>query len=220
MRRRALAWALVLYGAAGLVLAVTGAAIGLDVATRVERLADDADGTLAAAARATRTAADSFENVDASLSDAQESAIAAAALSGDASGTLRSLGLAMELSLLGSQPLLPLAEEFATSADQADALADTLASVGGSLGDTRTDLTVVATELGSLADRLERLRGAGGDEAAPPPLRLFVMLLLVWMMLPAIAALVAGLALLRRPREVVMVEQLPPDDGARPSRPA
>jgi hypothetical protein len=40
------------------------------------------------------------------------------------------------------------------------------------------------------------------------------------MMLPAIAALVAGLALLRRPREVVMVEQLPPDDGTRPSRPA
>lgn len=218
MRRRALAWALVLYGATGLLLGVTGAAIGLDVATRVERLATDADGTLAAAARATRAAAESFENVDASLTDARDSAIAAAALSGDASGTLRSLALAMELSLLGSQPLLPLADEFAASADQADALADTLASVGGSLGDTRADLTVVGTELGALADRLESLRAPGND-AAPPPLRLFVMLLLVWMMLPAIAALVAGLAMLRRPREVVVVEPAPPDER-RPSRPA
>ncbi len=216
MRRRALAWALVLYGAAGIGLAVTGAAIGLDVATRVERLASDADGTLAAAAGATRAAADSFENVDASLSDAQESATAASALSRDASGTLRSLALAMQLSLLGSQPLLPIAEEFETSAGQADELADTLATVGGSLGDTRTDLTVVGTQLGALADRLERLRGAGTGEADPPPLRLFVILLLVWLVLPAIAALVTGLALLRRPREVVVVPSTAADDRASP----
>lgn len=218
MRRRALAWTLVLYGAAGLALAVTGAAVGLDLTTRVERLAVDADGTLAAAAGATRAAADAFENVDASLSDAEESATAASALSRDASGTLRSLALAMEVSLLGSQPLLPLAEEFATSADQADDLAETLASVGGSLGDTRTDVVVVGTELGVLADRLEGLRGTGDDDAAPPPLRLFVMLLLVWLVLPAIAALVTGLAMLRQPREVVVVEPAAPGD--RPSRPA
>lgn len=218
MGRSALAWALVLYGAAGLGLAVTGAAVGLDLATRVERLAADADGTLAAAAGATRAASDSFENVDTSLSDAQESATAASTLSGDASGTLRSLALAMELSLLGSQPLLPLAREFETSADQADELADTLASVGGSLGDTRTDLTGVGTELGLLADRLEALRGAGGDDdAGPPPLRLFVALLLAWLVLPAIAALVTGLAMLRRPRPVVVVE---PGRDDRPSRPA
>ena len=218
MGRRALAWALVLYGVAGLGLAVTGAAIGLDVATRVERLAADADGTLAAAAGATRTAAESFENVDASLSNAQDSATAAAALSTDASGTLRSLALAMELSLLGSQPLLPLAEEFSTSADQAEELAATLDSVGGSMADTRRDLTGVGTELGVLADRLETLRGAGGDGGSPPPLRLFVGLLLVWLLLPALAALVFGLAMLRRAPDVVVVEPVVVDD--RPSRPA
>lgn len=218
MRRRALAWALVLYGAAGLALAVTGAAVGLDVAARVERLAADADGTLAAAAGATRAAAESFENVDVSLSDAQESARAASALSRDASGTLRSLALAMELSLLGSQPLLPIADEFATSADQADDLAETLASVSGSLGDTRTDLTVVGTELAALADRLEGLRAADDDDGGPPPLRLFVMLLLLWLVLPAIAALVTGLAMLRQPRDVVVVEQAAPVDP--PSPPA
>jgi hypothetical protein len=218
MGRRVLAWALVLYGAAGLALAVTGAGIGLDLATRVERLAADADGTLAAAARATRAAADSFENVDSSLSDAQDSAAAASALSRDASGTLRSLALAMELSVLGSQPLLPVAEEFATSADQAADLADTLAVVGDSLGDTRTDLVVVGTELGRLADRLESLRSAGGadDGSDPPPLRLFVILLLVWLLLPAIAALVTGLALLRRTREVIVVQPVAPADGPNP----
>jgi hypothetical protein len=218
MRRRALAWALVLYGAAGLALAVTGAVVGLDLATRVERLAADADGTLAAAAGATRAAADSFENVDVSLSEAQGSASAASALSRDASGTLRSLALAMELSLLGSQPLLPIADEFATSADQADDLAETLASVGGSLGDTRTDLAVVGTELGALADRLEGLRAADDEDAGPPPLRLFVMLLLLWLVLPAIAALVTGLAMLRQPRDVVVVDATAPGD--RPSPPA
>jgi hypothetical protein len=44
------------------------------------------------------------------------------------------------------------------------------------------------------------------------------MLLLMWLVLPAIAALVTGLAMLRRPRDVVVVE--PPAPGDRPSRPA
>lgn len=201
MGRRALAWGLILYGLAGLLLLVGGAAAGVDTASRIERLAADADGTLAAAARATEAAADSFANVDTSLGEAETSAVAAAGLSRDAAGTLRSLALAMELSLFGAQPLLPLSAEFITSAEQAEELSDTLTSVAGSLGNTRTDVVRVGAELETLGERLESLRGSSGaTDGSPPPLRLFIGLLLAWLALPAIAALVAGLALLRRPR--------------------
>lgn len=222
MGRRALAVGLILYGVAGLALTVAGAAIGLDAASRIERLATDADGTLEAASRATRTAAESFGNVDLSLSEAQASADAAAGLSRDAAGTLRSLAVAMELSFLGAQPLLPLAAEFVTSADQADELADTLGAVGGSLADTRTDVASIGTELETLAVRLEALRGTGDEGSGAPALRLFVALFLAWLLLPAIASLVAGIAMLRQPPPPVVVT--PPAGAAepptRPSRPA
>lgn len=220
MGRRALAWGLILYGLVGLALLLSGAAIGLETASRVERLAADADGTLAAAARATGAAADSFVNVDASLSEAEASATGAAALSRDAGGTLRSLALAMELSLLGAQPLLPLAAEFVTSAEQAEALADTLTSVAGSLGDTRTDVVRVGTELETLGAQLESLRGSSGAaDGGPPPLRLFIGLLLAWLAVPAIGSLVAGLAMLRRrPAPVAVVH--PPPSVEPPSPPA
>lgn len=215
MGRRALAWGLILYGLAGLVLVIAGGAMGLDTASRIERLATDADGTLAAAARATEAAADSFTNVDTSLQEAESSATAAAALSRDAAGTLRSLALAMELSLFGAQPLLPLSAEFLTSAAQAEELADTLGSVGGSLGDTRLDVVVVGSELGTLGDRIEELRTPGGStDGTPPPLRLLIGLLLAWLAMPALAALIAGLTLLRRrPASVTVVPATRPSSG-------
>jgi hypothetical protein len=219
--RRALAWGLILYGFAGLTLLIAGAAIGLETASRVERLAADADGTMAAATRATEAAADSFADVDASLGEAQASATAAAALSRDAAGTLRSLAVAMELSVFGSQPLLPMAAEFVTSAEQAEALAETLTSMGGSLGETRTDAVRVGTELEVLASQLESLRGSSGTtEGSPPPLRLFIGLLLAWLAIPAIGTLIAGLALLRRPPAAVTVVQAPGAPDPPPSPPA
>ncbi len=53
MRRPLLGWALILYGLLGIALVVGGAAIGLGLASQVERLAVTADGTLAAAVRST-----------------------------------------------------------------------------------------------------------------------------------------------------------------------
>ena len=200
MRRPLLAWSLILYGILGLGLVLSGAVIGLDVASRIERLATSADGTLAAAVRSTDAAADAFTNVDASLSESEASADAAADLARDASATLASLARAMELSVFGAQPLLPLAGEFDTSAEQALALGETLERVGGSLGDTRTDVSSIGTELDALSAQLAALRDANGTDSSAPPLRLFVVLLLVWLLVPAIGGLLAGLTLLRLPR--------------------
>jgi hypothetical protein len=203
VRRPLLAWGLIVYGVVGLVLILGGAVIGLGLASRIERLAVTADDTLAAAVRSTGAAADAFMNVDASLSEAEASADAAASLARDASGTLASLARSMELSVFGAQPLLPLAGEFDASADQAGALGETLDRVGASLGDTRTDVSRIGTELESLGAELAALRGASGSDAASaPPLTAFVLLLLGWLLVPAVGGLLGGVALLRGPMQV------------------
>ena len=197
MRRRLLAWLLILYGVLGLVLVLGGAAIGLEVTGRIELLTETADGTLAAAARSTDVAAEAFTNVDASLTESQTSADAAAELARDASVTMASLAQAMELSVFGAQPLLPLAAEFDASAEQASALAETLDSVAASLGDTRTDVSRIGTELAGLSAELAALRDANGPGGTAPPLRFFVLLLLAWLLVPAAGGLLVGFALLR-----------------------
>lgn len=199
MRRRLLGWALLLYGLAGVALVVGGALVGLDAAARVERLASAANGTLSAAASSTEAAAAAFANVDGSLAESETSADAAAALARDASATLASLSLAMELSVFGAQPLLPLAGEFDASADQASALAETLDRVAASLGDTRVDVAGIGAQLEGLATELAILRDSIGTGDDPPPVQAFVLLLLAWLMVPAIGGVLAGLVLLRRP---------------------
>lgn len=197
--RRTMGSLLVAYGIVGIVLVVLTAVIGLDVASRVERLATDADATLAAAARSTDAAADSFTNIDASLWEAQSSSDTAAALARDASATLDSLASAMGLSAFGAQPLLPLVDEFSTSADQAAELAETLDAVAGSLNDTRTDVSRIGPELEQLSDELDGLGGLGAPtrESSTPSLRLAVALLLGWLFMPAVGSLVTGVLILR-----------------------
>lgn len=197
MRSRRLGWALILYGLLGLALVAGGAVIGLQAAARVERLAAAADGTLAAAARSTRAAADSFVSVDGSLNEAQASADQAAALAREAGGTLDALSVAMQVTIFGSQPLSALSSEFATSADQAAELGDTLDSVGASLADTRTDVATIGVELEALSRELESLQGADMAGGGTPPLQLLVGLLLAWLAVPAVGAVLFGLALLR-----------------------
>ena len=203
MARRALGWAALAYGIAGIALVAVGTIGGLEMASRVENLALRADSTLAAAQRATEATADSFTGVDASLSEGQLSADGAAALAREASATLDSLSRAMSLTILGTQPLQPLAADFADSADQAVALAETLDGVALSLSDTRTDMARIGVQLDQLAVELESLRDAGGGATgSAPPIRPFVTILLVWLGLQAVAAILGGISLLRRARTV------------------
>lgn len=195
--RRAAGWLLVMYGLLGFVLVVSGALVGLDAADRFERLATDANDAITSAAAATDAAADSFTNVDASLAESRISADAAAALAREASGTLDALADAMSLSILGAQPLLPLAEEFITSAQQARELAETLDAVGGSLGDTRADVAQIAPQLQRLSDELDALGGGSERGAGTPPLRLFVIVLLAWLLMQAMGSVLGGLMLMR-----------------------
>lgn len=194
--RRRLAWGLVAYGLLGLSLVLVGGFIGVGLADRIERVASAADGTLAAAADSTRAAADSFTSVDRSLEGSEVATSAAAALSREAGATLSRLALAMQLSIFGAQPLLPLAEDFERSAEQAGEVATALDDVGASVGETRADASQIGVELDELADQLEDLRGAAEAPEAPP-IRLFVLLLMAWVTVPAVGALFVGSSLLR-----------------------
>jgi hypothetical protein len=107
----------------------------------------------------------------------------------------------MSLSIFGAQPLLPLAAEFTTSAEQAAELADTLDGVGASLGDTRTDVARIAPQLELLSDELDALGGGSERGAGTPPLRVFVIVLLAWLLMQAVGSLLGGLMLMR-PRPV------------------
>jgi hypothetical protein len=201
VRRRLLGWGLVLYGLVGIALVIIGGTVGLEVAERVEGLAAAAQGTLAAATRSVDAASDAFANVDSSLAESQTSAEAGASLALDASGTLASLSAAMELSIFGAQPLLPLAADFATSAEQADALADTLGRVASSLDDTRTDVSSIGDELDELGTELAVLRDSTGSGGDAPSVRPFVLLLLAWLLVPALGGVLGGMAVLgMRPR--------------------
>jgi hypothetical protein len=200
-RRGWFAWGLIVYGVLGIALVASGATIGLGLAGRIEELSNAAEGTLSAAAESTRAAADSFASIDTSLEEADASARQAADLSREASATLGALADAMSVSILGAQPLLTLADDFSTSADQAAALAGTLDGVAESLGDTRTDVGVIGGELEGLSTQIGELRAATSS-GETPQLRLFVVLLLAWITVPALGALLLGASLLRRPAAV------------------
>lgn len=203
--RRAVGWGLVAYGSVGMALLVIGALGGLGMAAQLEELAVRADSTLASAERAAGATATSFAGVDDTLEEAQASAAGAAALARNAAGTLDGLSVAMSINILGAQPLRPLAARFSESADQAAALAETLDAVADSFSDARADMTRIAVELDVLADELGALRVSSGA-GEPPPIRLFVTMVIAWLALQAVGAVVAGLAIMRRGRTAMVVD--------------
>lgn len=201
---RTLGWLLLLYAAAGAVLVVAALAIGGPLVGRLDRLATSAAGTMDAAADAAEAAADAFTGFDASLVQARLSADEAAGLSRDASGTLQALSNAMGITIFGTQPLLTLADEFATSARQLQQMGDTLEEIGGALTINRDDVALVGSELRTLANELNLLRGrvASEQSGSRPPLSWVFYGFVAWQTLPIAAATVGGLVALRRSRPI------------------
>ena len=112
----------------------------------------------------------------------------------------------MNLSIFGAQPLQPLSDEFAESADQAEAAGGgARRAAPGSVSDVRTDADAIGVELEALAGELEALRD--GVPAHPVPIRGLVALLLAYLTLPAVAALIAGR---RRRRAQRAADEAPP----------
>jgi hypothetical protein len=199
---RLLGWLLLLYATIGVCLVLASVAIGGPMVGRIDRLATSASGSMDAASRAADAAADAFAGFDASLVEARRSTDEAAALSRDASGTLQSLSEAMSISVLGGQPLLSLADDFATSADQLRRMGDNLDGIGTALTANQDQIADVGGELRVLADQLQQLRGGVAAEraGAGPPLTWLFYGFLAWQLLPIAASAVAGRMLLGRSR--------------------
>jgi hypothetical protein len=194
--KRGLGWILIAYGIVGMALVLATGWLVLEAAGRVEDLAAGAERTLDAAALSTAAAAEAASGVDASLSESLASARNAAELARDASATLSSLGRSMQVSIFGAQPLLPLADDFATSASQAADLGDTLDRLGESLESSVPAVSRIGVELDRLAAELRGMRDAVGGSADAPPMIVLMLLVLAWLLMPAAAGLVAGLALI------------------------
>lgn len=201
---RMLGWLLICYAAAGALLLVATLAVGGPLMTRAEQLAGSATGSMGSAASAARAAADAFDGFDDSLTRAQASTTDAAAISRDTSRTLQSLADAMSLSIFGNQPLLPLADEFATSAGQLLEMGDNLEGIGQALAANQADVEALAVELRALADELNELRDTvereGDEGGTSPPLSWLLYGFAAWQLLAVAAAAVGGGILLRRTR--------------------
>lgn len=199
-----LGWLLASYAVVGALLAILSLAVGGPLMTRAEQLAGSATGSMQSAADAAEAAADAFDGFDASLDEAERSTAEAATISRDTAGTLRSLSDAMAISIFGNQPLLPLADEFARSADQLDQMGANLDAIGQALTTNQEDVASLAVELRSLADQLGKLRGAVDQEqagsASAPPLRLLLFGFVAWQLLTVTAAGVGAWLVLRGAR--------------------
>jgi hypothetical protein len=199
---RTLAWLLLAYAAIGVVLLAVALLIGGPLMTRADRLASSASGSLDSAAAAASAAADSIGGFDDSLARARSSTDEAARLTADAARTMDSLADAMGVTLLGTQPLLPMANGFRTTAGQLRDLGGSLGGIGQALGTNRTDLAAVGTQLDRLARELGDLRGGIGLEraGASPPLSWLFYGFLAWQLLPIGAAALCGRWLLAHTR--------------------
>lgn len=139
-----------------------------------------------------------------SLVSAAASARSAASLSDELSGTMASLrDTSGTLSILGTRPLSGLTADFDRVAGRAHELAATMTSLARSLDGNTVDFATVAADATALRIQVRELRdlvaGDGSADVGGSLGQLFVvvLLLLVWLALPAGASLAVGVAWLR-----------------------
>ena len=195
---RAAGIGLTAYGLIGIVLIVLALLAGGSALARVERLSGSLDGTLRAAATTARSSATALDNLRDGVGRSSTATADAGRLADQASLTSSQLATAMSLRILGAQPLLPMADSFTDLSTQLDSLSNDLRSIGTALDTSEGDLDGLRGDVGDLASRLEALAGPSGTAATVSggALRLAFLTLLLWLAIPAIGALLVGLALL------------------------
>jgi hypothetical protein len=205
---RILAWLLAAYAAAGAILVLAALLVGGPLVARVDRLTTSAVQTMDAATDAANAAAEAFDGFDTSVQEAHDSARDAANLSRETAVTIDALAAAMSLSILGSQPLLPLADEFSESANRMRELGDNMDAIGQALTTNREDIAAVGARMRELADNLVSLEGRIGEERTTGifPLTWLYYGFLLWQLLPILAAAVGWAWLFRHTREVILVD--------------
>jgi hypothetical protein len=198
---RLLGWMLAIYGLLGLVLVGAALITVGPLLARASVAADSAGDSLAAAATALDHTATTFDGFGKSLDDARASSAHASQLLKDASATSQQLADAMSVSILGAQPLLPIAQSFRRNTDELRGVSEDLSTMSGAIGRNARDVSAVRDDLRILRDRVTQLaRDAAATTDGPrvePALRVLVYGLAIWLGLLATASFVAGAVLLR-----------------------
>jgi hypothetical protein len=212
VRHRRFAWALIGYGCVGLLLA----GLSLILVIRTLPVLDAIDRQRIEIIRWLDITSKGIDDIrlgaahaGTSIDSAASSARNAAALSDDLAGTMASLRDASGLEVLGSRPFSSLTDDFDRVAGRAHALASSMSNLAGSLDGDTTDFAAVAADAGALGGQVTALRdvvaGDGSTGLGGSVGRLFavVVILVLWLAVPAAASLVVGVIWLRelgRPR--------------------
>jgi hypothetical protein len=220
MARRRLGLGLIAFGIAGLVLIGSAGALVFaslsavgDAATGLEAQRTQLVGMLGPASAALERAAASASNAGTSLSETRDSAAQAATLMTRLSASFDSLASLGSFDILGARPFASLSGQFTQVATESRTLSTDLSTAAAAMDSNITDSEGVAGDLRTLADQLSELDtslGASPDGPAPNaagaslPIDLAKVVLvglLLWLAVPAIAALSIGWRWYRAPRE-------------------
>jgi hypothetical protein len=189
-RARVIGAALLAYGLAGVVVLGTLAMAVLPMTNTLDTIARSS-ADVSAALASTR---DAFDGFGASLTEAQRSAERAATAARSSSQAAAQLANGMSLSIFGAQPLLSLATGFRQQSDDLAALAGELDRLAASLARNGDDVRELRADVASLHTRATIL---GTSSPGPSWLVPALLVLVLWMAIPPLAALLGGLWLVR-----------------------
>jgi hypothetical protein len=217
-RRRWLGVGLTAYGLLGLAAAtlvvVAALAVGPEVEAtlaRVDQQRDTIVATLESSASALERTADLSESAATALSSSGDAVQQAADVARRFADTLSRLASTFgSFSILGNTPFAPLAADATQLAAQLRGIALDLDALGIQLGSIARDVPALAADLQATSDQLATLaadvESIAVAESSATVLRWLlvgIVLLVAWLVIPAVIALGVGIALLRPARAAV-----------------
>ncbi len=212
---RSAALALAAYGVLGLVIAAAMLIVGVSTFTQVASLQRTLESERASLVQSIHTVsatlhdtAGATTNFEQSIDQARVAADQASSLANSSAGTFRQLGAeAGAINFLGVQPLIGIAPQFGTSADQLQQLAITLGATrdalsrnGNDVGRVGGDLNQLQGQLDTVANSLSQpgVLGLDAQSLVPFQVAFYGMCLLV--ILQSTFSMIAGIALYRLSR--------------------
>jgi hypothetical protein len=226
---RVAAIGLLLYSVLGLCTTVALVVIGASTFAQLERLHASLDLQRVALVETLRTAADTLgdsaratNEFQRSIDSAGRSADSASTLAGDTAVTFRELATAMQVQILGLQPLISLAPDFDRGGEQLARLATELAGMRDGLSQNARDVQLVGTDLARLESRLDAIADSldepgllslGLDNLLPFKIAFYGVCGLV--LLQSLVSLIVGIALWKPARTATTSDEAALDRAQR-----
>jgi hypothetical protein len=214
-RRRAIGVGLTAYGLAGLVAGILIVGATLAVGSGLEPTLESIDRQRDAIVASVEHSATALDHVATLAEDAAIGAGQAADVASQSADVCRRLADTLKrlaatfgsFAILGNQPFAPLAEDATQVATQLRGIAIDLDALGISMSRVARGIPALSAEVRALSDDLDTLATelasfeVSADAAAAFRwLMVGIVVLVAWLLVPAVVSLVAGIMLLRGPR--------------------